>query len=95
MIRWFEALPASIDSWLFGGTWAVAWIIWAGLALGGFFLLEFTAIGEHHMERTLSENIRRWLGIYPVRRWRRLGGLLFAGILGTLVTVFIWHILTP
>lgn len=75
------------------GTWGWVWIIWAAGALASFLIIELTAVFTNHMERTLSEELRRWLGIYPVRPWRKLGGVLFASLLLAAVGVFIWHIL--
>jgi hypothetical protein len=76
-------------------TWAITWIIWLGSATASFLAIELTAIITHRMDRTLSERIRAWLGIYPIRPWRRLAGVLFSMILLSLVGLFVWHILIP
>jgi hypothetical protein len=76
------------------GTWGIVWMIWAGGALVSFLIIELTAVFTHHMDRTLSRNLRRWLGIYPVKPWRKLGGALFSSVLLALVGLLIWHINT-
>lgn len=75
--------------------WGWLWAIWATLALAGFFVIELDAVFTHHLERTLSDNLRKWLGIYPPKPWRKLGGLLFATGLLAGAAVLVWHILTP
>jgi len=75
--------------------WDLIWIIGLVAALAYFLLIELTAIFTRRMDRTLSKRLRAWLGIFPVRPWRKLGGLLFAVGLGGGSVVLIWHILTP
>jgi hypothetical protein len=76
-------------------TWGFLWIAWALTSLGSFLVIELIAIFTHRMDRTLSDNLRRALGIYPIRPWRKLGGVLFASVPSALLAVLIWHILTP
>lgn len=75
--------------------WDLIWQIGLISALLYFVIVEGVAIATHRMDRTLSERLRAWLGIYPVRPWRKLGGLLFAVGLGGGAVVLIWHILVP
>jgi hypothetical protein len=83
-----------IDGTVEIGSWGILWIVWAAGALLTFLAIELTAIFTHRMDRTLSENLRKWLGIYPVKPWRKLGGVVFSSTLLSLVGIFIWHILT-
>lgn len=72
--------------------WHVLWITWILTSLGSFLAIELTALATHRMDRTLSDNLRAWLGIEPIKPWRKLGGVLFATVLGGAVSVLIWHI---
>ncbi|MFC4533986.1 hypothetical protein [Sphaerisporangium dianthi] len=65
-----------------------AWLVWGGLALGSFAVLETIALLNHREGDTLSERLREWLGIYPVKHWRLATS---AALLGLLVW-FGWHI---
>lgn len=75
--------------------WDTVWKIGLYGALIYFLAVEGVALATHRMDRTLSERLRAWLGIFPVRPWRKLGGLLFAVVVGGGAVVLIWHILTP
>lgn len=55
----------------FGWLW-VAWIV-------AFFLIEFWAIFTKAKGGTLSEHLREWLGVYPIRGWRIAGWALVLG----------------
>jgi len=72
--------------------WHTIWLIWIFAALGSFLAIELTAVFTHRMDRTLSERLRAWLGIQPIRPWRKLASVLFASVLGGGVAVLIWHI---
>lgn len=65
------------------------WITWAAIALGGFAILETIALANRREGDTLSENIRRWLGITPPNPRRRI--LVPAFVAGLLVFV-VWFI---
>lgn len=68
-------------------TWA--WIVWLVAALGGFAILETIALANRRDGDTLSENIRRWLGIYPPSPMKRF--FLPAFVFG-MVAFFVWFI---
>lgn len=76
---WYDIL------WKFGGL--------VGLAY--FLTIEGIAIATHNMAGTLSEHLRKWLGIYPVKPWRKLGGFAFTVLVIGGGGVLVWHILTP
>lgn len=57
---------------------SVAWATWLGLTAAGFAVLETLGYRFHGLQGTLSGTIRRWLGIHPRRKGRRLLGMLFA-----------------
>lgn len=65
------------------------WLAWAGITLGSFAILEAVALLNHTEGDTLSERIRAWLGIYPVKHWR----LAASGALVGFLIWFGWHIL--
>lgn len=64
-----------------------AWITWLAAVAVSFAVLESIALATPRAGDTLSENVRRWLGIAPVRPWRRWG---VAGFLATLVGFTVW-----
>lgn len=65
-----------------------AWAIWAAVTLGSFAILETWALLSKREGDTLSERLREWLGIRPVRQWRLITS---AALLGFLIW-FGWHI---
>jgi hypothetical protein len=48
-------------------TWGFLWIAWALTSLGSFLVIELIAIFTHRMDRTLSDNLRKALGIVRLR----------------------------
>lgn len=69
-----------------------AWIALLAAAAGVFAVLETIALANRHEGDTLSEAIRRWLGVTPSRAGRRVSvGLFVAGLLG-FVAWFVPHI---
>lgn len=68
------------------------WIAWVIVSLGGFALLETIALINRRRGDTLSENIRRWLGIDPPNPIARIGIPAFAAVLIIFVIWFIPHI---
>jgi len=68
--------------------WGTVWAVWAVAVLGSFAVFETWALLTRKQGSTLSENIRLWLGIRPVRGWRLAGSV---GLLAFLVW-FGWHI---
>ncbi|GII81227.1 hypothetical protein Sru01_62090 [Sphaerisporangium rufum] len=64
------------------------WLWWAGLTVGSFAVLETWALLSKQAGDTLSERLREWLGIYPVKHWRLAASALFIGFLAW----FGWHI---
>ncbi|MGH3388216.1 MAG: hypothetical protein ACRDOO_04995 [Actinomadura sp.] len=73
-------------------TWA--WIIWVAVTVVSFAVLEALAIlnGPAHRD-TLSDNIRRLIGVDPPSRARLVGIPLFLAVLLGFVAWFIPHIL--
>ena len=65
-----------------------AWAVWAGLFALSFAVLEGWALLNRRDGDTLSDQIRAWLGIYPVKHWRLAG----AGALLGFLLWFGWHI---
>lgn len=65
-----------------------AWLVWLGVTVGSFAVLEALALVDHTEGDTLSERIRAWLGIQPVKQWRLASS---AALLGLLIW-FGWHI---
>lgn len=68
--------------------WPVIWAVWAGLFVASFAVFETWALITKEKGDTLSESIRAWLGIRPVRHWRMVTS---AALLGFLIW-FGWHI---
>lgn len=57
----------TIYSWL--------WIAWVAM----FGIIETWAIVTKTNGGTLSEHLRRWCGVYPLRGWRVIGASLIVG----------------
>ena len=72
-------------------TWA--WITWAAVTVVSFAVLEAIAILNGRSPDTLSENIRRWIGVEPQSRTRLIGVPLFLAVLFGFVAWFVPHIL--
>lgn len=72
---------------------AWAWITWLAVTAGSFTILETLALATN-IQGTLSLTLRRWLGIDPPRRWRRITIPAFASALILFVAWFLPHILT-
>lgn len=68
---------------------SLIWGTWLALVAAGFAGLETWAYREHREGLTLSGTLRRWLGIHPRRKGRRLLGILFT----LLLAWFAGHIL--
>lgn len=60
------------------------WYTWVGI----FAVLEVIAIVNRHEGDTLSELLRRVLGIFPQKQWKILG----VGLTIAFVVWFGWHI---
>jgi hypothetical protein len=58
-------------------TWG--WIVWTGVSLGGFAVLEGIALRKGEHGNTLSCHLRRTFGIYPRKRWHPVGRAAFLG----------------
>lgn len=69
-----------------------AWVTWAAASLVTFFILELVALMNNRDHDTLSENLRRWLGINPPRPVRRWTVPLFIVVLVGFVVWFVPHI---
>ncbi|MCW2901022.1 MAG: hypothetical protein JWO67_3287 [Streptosporangiaceae bacterium] len=70
-----------------------AWITWAVVAIGSFAVLETIAIVNGRSPDTLSENIRRWIGIEPPSKARLIGIPAFLAVLLGFTAWFVPHIL--
>lgn len=70
-----------------------AWGVWVVLSLGTFVALETFALRSKSEGDTLSENIRRWLGVEPAQPWKRYTSLAFCLIMTGFTIWFIPHIL--
>ncbi|MGP4092952.1 hypothetical protein [Nonomuraea sp. KM90] len=68
------------------------WIVWLITAAAGFAVLETIALANRRDGDTLSENIRRWLGITPPSLHRRISVPVFVGVLILFVVWFLPHI---
>lgn len=68
------------------------WIVWLAVAAGGFAILETIALANRRDGDTLSENIRRWLGITPPSTRRRIAVPVFVGALILFLVWFLPHI---
>lgn len=73
--------------------WSRVWIAWVVGVLASFGIIEGTAIGTHRLDRTLSDNLRAWLGIRPRRPWRRAGMIGLTAALVGFGAWFLPHIL--
>lgn len=73
-----------VDAWV--------WIAWLVVSLGGFIVLETIALVNRKRGDTLSENIRRWLGIDPPNPAARIGIPVFVAALIIFIVWFIPHI---
>ena len=69
-----------------------AWIVWGSVSLGSFAVLETVALANKRDGDTLSENLRRWLGIHPSRPARRFAVPAFVVGLAIFVVWFVPHI---
>ena len=72
--------------------WTVTWAIWLVVVAGSFAVLEGLALRDSRTGDTLSENTRRWLGIEPAHRIRRVAVPAFVAVLVGFVVWFIPHI---
>ncbi|MEV0616176.1 hypothetical protein AB0I81_22875 [Nonomuraea sp. NPDC050404] len=68
------------------------WIAWLAIAAGGFAVLETVALINRRRGDTLSENIRRWLGITPPSVQRRIAVPVFVAVLVAFICWFLPHI---
>jgi hypothetical protein len=69
-----------------------AWIAWGVGSLAVFGILEFAALKSPAVGDTLTENIRRWLGIEPPSRQRQIAVPVFLGAVVSFVAWFVLHI---
>lgn len=70
------------------------WIAWLVLTASSFGFLEYKAIANKRDGDTLSENTRRWIGLFSKSAPRRLtGAVLFSAVIAGLVGWFIPHII--
>lgn len=69
--------------------WSAVWVVWLSVAAVSFAALEWITFRRH---QTLSENLRRWLGIEPRKPLRRLGVPAFIAVVLGFAAWFIPHI---
>ena len=74
----------SIPAWL--------WATWLIGVIASFGVLEGIALANRKGYDTLTANLRRWCGIFPVRPWRRVTIPVFAATLIVFVGWFVPHI---
>lgn len=70
-------------------SWETVWIVWLAVASVSFGVLEWVTIRKG---QTLSENLRRWLGVEPRKPWRKVGIPAFAAVVLGFAAWFIPHI---
>lgn len=70
-------------------SWSTAWIIWLTVTAFSFAVLEWVTFRK---QQTLSENLRRWLGVEPRKPWRRVGIPAFMAVMLGFVAWFVPHI---
>jgi hypothetical protein len=68
------------------------WIIWISVALGMFAILEGVAITNRESGDTLTEVLRKWLGVNPPKASRRVAVGTFASLLVSLVVWLVLHV---
>lgn len=82
-------------------SFTAAWIVWLAATVVSFGVLELMAIGQSAAARrtggvdqrgTLSENLRRWLGVDPPQPWRRAAVAAFASAVTAAAAWFVPHI---
>lgn len=64
------------------GHWDITWAVWLLFTLGSFGLIEGDALVTNHVDRTLSDRLRAWLGIRPRKWWRFIGATIFITFMG-------------
>lgn len=69
-----------------------AWIAWGATSFVSFLVLELVALQNHKYGDTLSENIRRWLGMDPPNSRRQIAVPAFVALLVGFVIWFVPHI---
>lgn len=70
-------------------TWEIAWVIWLTVTGFSFAVLEWVTFRRHE---TLSENLRRWLGVEPRKPWRRIAIPAFIAVVLGFTAWFVPHI---
>lgn len=70
-------------------SWSAAWIIWLAVTAVSFGALEWVTLQKRE---TLSENLRRWLGIDPPKPWRHMGVAAFTSVVLGFAAWFVPHI---
>lgn len=70
-------------------SWETGWIVWAVVTGGSFAVMEWLTLRRHE---TLSETLRRWLGVAPRKPWRRVGVPAFVAVVLGFAAWFIPHI---
>jgi hypothetical protein len=57
------------------------WMIWLGVVLGSFGVMEGLSLAHRRGWLTLSESLRKMLGIKPHRPWQVPACMVFLGFL--------------
>lgn len=69
------------------------WVGWLVAVVASFGVLEGIALGNRADGDTLSENTRRWIGMFAGTRKRAAGAAAFAGTVLGFAVWFVVHIL--
>jgi hypothetical protein len=72
--------------------WDLLWIIWLAVVAAPFAALETIAIVDKRKGNTLTATTRRWLGIDPPNKRRRIGIPAFTAALLIFTGWFLPHI---
>ena len=68
------------------------WVVWLAAVAVSFGAIEGVAIHNRRGGDTLTENLRRWLGISPPRPGRRVAAELFAAAVLGFAAWLVQHI---
>jgi hypothetical protein len=70
------------------------WAVWAVVTVVEFLALEIWALRGNHEAATLSATLRKYLGVYPTRRWARTAVAAFSSTLIMGVIVLTAHLVS-
>ena len=70
-------------------SWSSVWLVWLAVTAVSFGALEWATLEKGE---TLSENLRRWLGVDPPKPWRPAAIAVFASAVTAFAAWFVPHI---